>query len=450
MAKDKQREDGVGVCDKKPKKESPEIPHYDKHDIMPEFVTTPRKELPFGHITIRETSRRLAEEVLTSGRISSGKLVRRFEDEFAALIGVREAVAVSSGTDADTLALAALYDTGAERGDEVIVPALSFVATGHAVIHAGFTPVFVDIEPETLNIDPKRIEAVITDRTRAIMPVHLMGKPADMDTINDIAARHGLAVIEDAAQAHGARYKNRSVGSLGDMAAFSLYVAHVISTGEGGIITTNDESRAAVLRSLRAHGRACDCRVCQLNLASGYCPDRFQDGRDIRFVTRRLGFSSKMNELEAAIGLGCLEAYPEILKKRRANLHYVLDRFDRFSPWLTTIREENHERIGPHAVPVIVGREAPFSRDELMRHLEQNGIETRTLFEAMPTQCASFGYLGHAPGDFPVAEYVGENGIHIGVHDGLGIAEMQYFLDVLEKFVADYHGESNLPENNGR
>lgn len=420
------------------KKESPGIFDYGKHENMRKTDTRPRREIPFGHITIRETSRRLMEEVLASGRISSGRLVRRFEDEFAALIGVREAVAVATGTDADTLALAALYDTGAGRGDEVIVPALSFVATGHAVIHAGFTPVFVDIDPATLNIDPEKIEAAITGRTRAIMPVHLMGKPADMEAINNIAARHGLAVIEDAAQAHGALYQGKPIGSLGEMAAFSLYVAHVISTGEGGIITTNDESRAAVLRSLRAHGRACDCRVCRLNLASGYCPDRFQEGGDIRFVTRRLGFSSKMNEMEAAIGLGCLEAYPEILEKRRANLNYVLERFDRFSPWLTTIGEEKGERLGPHAVPVIAGPKAPFSRDELMRHLEKNGIETRTLFEAMPTQCASFRYLGHVPGDFPCAEYVGENGIHLGVHDGLGISEMQYFLDVLADFIEKF------------
>ena len=398
----------------------------------------PEKRLPFGNITIQDTSRRLIQEVLDSGRISSGRLVRLFEDRFAELIGVREAVAVSSGTDADVLALAVLYDYGARRGDQVIIPALSFVATGHAVMHAGFTPVFVDIDPDTLNIDADKIEAVITDRTRAVMPVHLMGKPADMDALRKIADRHDLYVIEDAAEAHGTLYKGQPAGSLGDMGAFSLYVAHLVSTGEGGIVTTNDEAMARILRSLRAHGRACDCKVCRLNVSSGYCPERFIDGSDIRFITRRVGFSSKMNELEAAVGLGAIDAYPATLEKRRANLMYVLDRFEQFAPWLTTIKEEPHERIGPHAIPIIVGKTARFSRNDLMRYLEENGIETRTLFESMPTQCASFRLCGHRPGTFPNAEYVGENGLHVGVHDGLGLAEMQYLLDALADFIEKF------------
>ncbi|MEW6076918.1 MAG: DegT/DnrJ/EryC1/StrS family aminotransferase [Thermodesulfobacteriota bacterium] len=399
-----------------------------------------KKHLPFGNITIQNISRRLIDEALAAGRISSGNLVRRFEERFAELVGVREAIAVSSGTDADILALSVLYDFGARRGDEVIIPALSFVATGHAVIHAGFTPVFVDIDPVSLNIDPEKIEAVITEKTRAIMPVHLMGKPADMVAIRKIADRYGLVVIEDAAQAHGALYKGKTAGSIGDMAAFSLYVAHLVTTGEGGIVTTDNESYAKILRSLRSHGRACDCRVCRLNVSSGYCPERFREGRDIRFVTRRPGFSSKMNELEAALGIGCLEAYPAILEKRRANLMFVLEHFEQFHPWLTTISEQADERIGPHAIPIIVGKEAPFSRNDLMRYLEENGIETRTLFEAMPTQCVSFAFLGHAPGDFPQAEYIGDNGLHVGVHDGLGIEEMQYLLDVLKRFTGRHHG----------
>jgi len=394
--------------------------------------------VPFGSITIQGLSRHLIQEALDSGRVSNGKLVRRFEDQFAELIGVKEAVAVGTGTDADTLAMAVLYDFGAERGDEVIIPALSFVATGHAVIHAGFTPVFVDIDPDTLNIDPSKIEAAITGKTRAIMPVHLMGKPADMDAIRQIAEQHNLYVIEDAAQAHGALYKGEPAGAMGGMAAFSLYVAHLISTVEGGIITTNDESFAKILRSLRSHGRACDCKICRLNVSSEYCPERFKNGTDIRFVTRRIGFSSKMNELEAAIGIGALEAYQTILEKRRANLLYVLERFEQFSPWLSTIKEEEGERIGPHAIPIIVGREARFSRNALMQYLEENGIETRTLFEAMPTQCASFKFRGYKPGEFPNAEYIGDNGLHVGVHDGLGLEEMQYLLDMLEKFIKQY------------
>ncbi len=393
--------------------------------------------IPFGTITITDTAKRLINECLETKRISCGRLVREFEDRFAGLLGVKEAVAVSSGTDADILALAVLHDFGAQRGDEVIVPALSFVATGNAVVHAGFTPVFVDIERETLNIDPARIEAAITSKTRAIMPVHLMGKPAEMDTINAIAKKHGLVVVEDAAEAHGALYKGKPAGSLGDLAAFSTYVAHIITTGEGGIITTNNEQYGDILRSLRSHGRNCTCKHCILNSGADYCAKRFKGvgGEDIRFTFDRIGYSCKMNELEAAIGIGAMEVYEDILKKRHDNLMHVLNRFDRFAPWLSTIKEEAHEQIGPHAIPIIINEGAPFTRAELTLHLEKNGIETRTLFVSMPTQCPGFEYLGYKLGQFPHAEYLGHHGLHIGVHQDVGIEEMEYVLAIIGSFI---------------
>ncbi|MBI5418804.1 MAG: DegT/DnrJ/EryC1/StrS family aminotransferase [Deltaproteobacteria bacterium] len=394
-------------------------------------------KVPFGTITISDLSKRLIEEILSTRRVSSGKYVRMLEEKFAGLVGAAEAVAVSSGTDALVLALATLHDFGASRGDEVIVPALSFVATGNAVLHAGFTPVFVDIRRDTLNIDPARIEEAITEKTRAIMPVHLMGKPADMDAISAIAARHGLTVIEDAAEAHGALYNGKPAGSLADLGAFSLYVAHIITSGEGGMVTAKREEYGDILRSLRSHGRTCSCKRCSLNTASGYCAKRFHGngGEDVRFVFDRIGYSCKMNELEAAIGLGAFELYREILDKRRCNLLHVLDRFGRFSPFLATIREEPWERIGPHAIPVVVQEEASFSRAELTHFLEAHGIETRTLFASMPTQCAGFAYLGYTPGEFPNAEYMGANGIHIGVHQDLGRKEMDYVLATIAAFL---------------
>lgn len=397
-----------------------------------------KRTIPFGTITITDTAKRLIAESLEAKRISCGRLVREFEDRFAGLLGVREAVAVSSGTDADILALAVLHDFGARRGDEVIVPALSFVATGNAVVHAGFTPVFVDIERETLNIDPDKIEAAITSRTRAIMPVHLMGKPAEMDTINAIAKKHGLLVVEDAAEAHGALYKGRPAGSLADLAAFSTYVAHIITTGEGGVITTSREDYGDILRSLRSHGRNCTCKRCVMNVdTETYCAKRFrgEGGEDVRFSFDRIGYSCKMNELEAAIGIGAMEVYEDILTKRRDNLMYVLSRFDRFSPWLSTIKEESHERIGPHAIPIIINEGAPFTRAELTHYLETNGIETRTLFVSMPTQCPGFEYLGYALGQFPNAEYMGYNGLHIGVHQDVGIEDMEYVLNIIAGFI---------------
>jgi len=396
-----------------------------------------KEKIPFGTITITDKAKRLINEALGQKRLSSGRMVREFEKQFASLHGVREAVAVSTGTDADALALAVMYDYGAQRGDEVIVPALSFVATGNAVLHAGFTPVFVDIERGTLNINPALIEKAITSRTKAIMPVHLMGKPAAMDEIMGIARKHQLFVVEDAAEAHGAEYKGKKIGTIGDMAAYSLYVAHIITTVEGGIIITDDEKKAEILRSLRSHGRACKCATCTLNTKGGYCAKRFNNPAktDIRFVFERHGFSAKMNEMEAAIGLGSLDLFDEIVEKRRHNLFAMSEVVNRYSEFMYTIREEKYEKIGPHALPIILRETAPFTRDEIVMYFEKNGIDSRNLFQSMPTECAGFNFLGYKYGDFPETEYVTGHGIHIGVHQDIKDKQISYLDRTINDFI---------------
>lgn len=396
--------------------------------------------VPFGTISVTEKSKRIIREILELNRLSSGNYVREFEKRFAEIVGVKHAVAVSTGTDAVALSLAVLYDFGAKRGDEIIVPALSFVATGNAVLQAGFTPVFVDIDHQTLNIDPGQIEDAITEKTLAIVPVHLMGKPADMDAINAIAKKHNLYVIEDAAEAHGAVYKGRNVGTLGDIAAYSLYVAHIITTIEGGIVTTNNSEFAEILRSLRDHGRACKCESCVMNTASVYCAKRFQygDHTDIRFMFERIGFSSSMNELEAAIGIGNLDFYFDILHKRRENLYYFLEQFKKFHPSLVTIKKQAYEELGPHALPIIIRESTGFTRNQLVKHLEERGIGTRSLFSSMPTQCPGFSFLGYKLGDFPNAEYIGNYGIHVAVHQDLSREDCDYVINTVERFLKTY------------
>lgn len=403
------------------------------------FSSKRKMQISFGTVSVASHSKKLIKQILNSNRLSNGRYVRDFEKRFACLVGTKEAVAVSSGTDADALALAVLHDFGAKWGDEIIVPALSFVSTGNAVLQAGFKPVFVDIERKTLNIDPSRIEQAITKKTKAIMPVHLMGKPADMDTITSLAKKYRLYVIEDAAEAHGATYKDKKVGSLGDMAAFSLYLAHIITTIEGGVVTTNNIKFAEIIRSLRNHGRACKCKICIINTNSSYCPKRFgyKDRTDIRFIFERIGFSSKMNELEAAIGIGNLEIYPTILNKRKKNLYYLMEKFKKFSPYITTIKKEPYEEIGPHAFPIIIQEKAKFTRNQLVDYLAKRGIDSRSLFSSMPTQCAGFEFLGYKRGNFPHAEYIGNNGIHIGIHQDLDKKECDYFIDTLEQFLSE-------------
>ncbi|HCJ67037.1 MAG TPA: DegT/DnrJ/EryC1/StrS family aminotransferase [Elusimicrobia bacterium] len=393
---------------------------------------------PFGTITITEKTKKLMKRILDTGMVSGGKHVREFENRFAELIGTKEAIALSSGTDADALALAVFYDFGAQRNDEIIVPALSFAATGNAVLQSGFKPVFVDIERKTLNVDPSRIEERITEKTRAIMPVHLMGKPAEMDEINKIAKKYNLYVIEDAAEAQSALYKGKNIGTLGDMSAFSLYIAHIISTIEGGIITTNNSEFAEILRSLRAHGRACKCKTCVLNVNSRYCSKRFKYNTDVRFIFERIGFSAKMNELEAAVGLGYLGIYPEIFKKRKQNFLYIREKFRKFTPYLVTINPKPYEEMAPYAFPIILQEGTKFTRDELVAYLEKNGIDTRSLFLSMPTQCPGFKFLGYKLGDFPEAEYIGNNGLHIGVHQDITKEHIDYFIALVEKFLEEY------------
>ncbi|MGD8352319.1 MAG: DegT/DnrJ/EryC1/StrS family aminotransferase [Nitrospirota bacterium] len=392
-------------------------------------------KIPYGVRSVTPRAKELIREALEAESPLGGQLVREFEKRFAGLAGTREAVAVSSGTDALALALAVLYDYGAGRGDEVIVPALSFVATGNAVLQAGFTPVFVDIERETLNIDPSKMELAVTDKTRALAPVHIMGKPADMDPIMALADKYDLLVVEDAAQAHGAQYKGRNAGTLGHMAAYSTSAAHVISTVQGGVVATDNEDYAEILRSLRSNGRAVRLKA----PADASCDKRFKprEAGERRFAFDRAGFSAGMNDLEAAVGLGSLEAFDEVLEKRRRNLLYLVREFENFQPYISTIREEPHERISPHGLPVIVTEAAKFTRDELVEHLEESGIEAKNLFQSMPTQCAGFSFLGRECGEFPNAEYMGLQGLLLGVHQGLGRGDCDYVLDKVAEFLEE-------------
>lgn len=371
-------------------------------------------QVPFGTVSITDHAVGLINKALESKWVTRGKYVQEFEEKFAALFGVGYAVAVSSGTDADAVACATLYDEGAERGDEIIVPALTFVATANAVVQAGFRPVFVDVDRNTLNMNPERIADVITPKTRAIMPVHLMGKPAPMDQIMELARTHHLKVIEDAAEAHGAEYRGQKIGTIGAMAAFSLYAAHIVTTIEGGIILTNSQKLAGAMQSLRNHG--------MVN----------------KFEFSRIGFSAKMNELEAAVGLGNIEIFEEILGKRRRNLLYLIDLFKEFEEYFITLHEEEYEKIGPHAFSIILKENLPFTKEAFVEFLDQEGIDSRNLFYSIPTQCPSYHYLGHKLGEFPEAEYCANNGTHIGIHQDIELNQLDYVAEVVKKFLKQY------------
>lgn len=366
----------------------------------------------FGDLIIGDTAKKYFQKIFDKNWASEGDNVREFEEKFAKKFGYKHAIATSSGTDADIDCCASLYDFGANRGDEIITPALSFVATTNSILAAGFIPKFVDIDLESLNIDPSKIEDAITDKTRAIMVVHTMGKPCEMDSILKIAKSYNLKVIEDACEAHGATYKGRDVGTIGDMGTFSFYTAHQIVCGEGGMAVTDDDKLAGIIRSVKSHGRP---------------------PGSIYFDFQRVGFNSKMNDLEAALGLESIELFDEHFNKRKNNLCKLLELTKDISKYCYFIKEENYEKISPHAFPLVL-KDEKYDRERLYKYLESKGIQCKTLFGCLPTQHNAFKFLKYKYGQFPVAEYVGNNGLHFGCHQYMTEDDLIFIKNALEEY----------------
>ncbi len=371
----------------------------------------------FGHIEIGHRARSLIEESFQRNWVSAGEYTKKFEEIFSSTFSYRYAVAVSSGTSACFAALAALHEYGATWGDEVIVPALSFVATANAVLAAGFKPVFVDIRRETLNMDPQKIEAAITPKTRAILVVHTMGKPCDMDSICQIKDKHGLILLEDCCEAHGAKYKGNFVGNFGFAGMFSFYAAHLVCSGEGGMIVTQDDQFVKFLRSIRSHGRP--------------------DGSDY-FQFDRFGLNCKMNDLEAALGIEGMENFQAIFDRRKKNLAYLLKQNQDLRHLLYLLEEAPHEVISPHAFPLVIREDIPIDQHHISSYLQEAGVQVKTLFGSLPTQHRAFKFLGYREGDFPESEYVGKKGLHFGCHQYLNQKELDYVSEHLHTYFRKY------------
>ena len=367
--------------------------------------------IPFGKLKISPTCMHYIHKALAQNWVTEGDNVREFEQAFTQRFGYKHAIATSSGTDANIISCASLYEFGARRGDEIIVPALTFAASANSILAAGFIPKFVDIEIETLNIDSSKIEAAITGKTKAIMAVHLMGKPCEMGAILKIALAHNLRIIEDACEAHGATYKGRVVGSIGNMGTFSFYVAHIVVAGEGGMVVTNNDRIASVVRSIKSHGRP---------FGSTY------------FDFQRIGFNSRMNELTAAIGLGDIEQFDRIFSKRKNNRHQLLELTKELSDYFYVPTEETYEKVSPHAFPLVL-KDPKHNRNKLYQYLESKGIQCKTLFGSLPTQHKAFDFMGYI-NKFPVAEYVGQNGLHFGIHQYLTGDDLVYIAETLRRY----------------
>ena len=338
---------------------------------------------------------------------SSGKYLDRFEAGFAEFCGVRHAVACSNGTTALHLALVAL---GVGPGDEVIVPTLTFVATANTVTYCGAQPVFVDAEPDTWTIDPASIEAKITPRTKGIIVVHLFGQPADMDPINALARRHGLFVLEDAAQAHGAEYRGRRAGALADIATFSFFGNKIVTTGEGGMVVTDDDAIAGRMRLFRTHGMD---------------PNR-------RYWHPVIGYNYRMTNLTAAIGLAQLERVDWQLERRRELAAWYREELGGVDV-LTCQGEKPWARHVWWMFSVLVS-ESAADRDGVMDAMRRRGIETRPFVHPLHTLPP---YLEASQGQtFPVAEAIARSGINLPTFTGLTRAQVRQVGDALLECLA--------------
>jgi perosamine synthetase len=351
-------------------------------------------------------------QVIASGWLSQGPKVLEFERQFADRVGSADAVATTSCTTALALAL---HVSGVGPGDEVVVPSLSFIATANAVWHCGATPVFADIDPRTYNLDPQAAERAITSRTKAIMPVHQLGLPADMDAFLELAERRDLVVVEDAACAIGATYKDRPIGSLGTLACFSLHPRKVITTGEGGMIAVDDPALAARMRRLRGHGMDAS------DLAR-------HSARDVVVETYpERAWNLRMTDVQAALGLCQLEALDHILERRRvlaerytdalAGLAHLEAPYD--PPSVSRTWQSYCVRVGPGA---------PVGRTELMRLLLADGIATR---RGVMTIHREASYGDQPRRDLPHTEAASDSTLMLPLFPDLDEADQDRVIDAL-------------------
>ncbi|MDD5178463.1 MAG: aminotransferase class I/II-fold pyridoxal phosphate-dependent enzyme [Candidatus Nanoarchaeia archaeon] len=344
-------------------------------------LANPIKNIPVAEIFLDGNELEYLSDCLNTNWISSaGEYIKRFEEEFSSFIGCRYGVATANGTDALHLALASL---DIKEGDEVIIPSLTFIATANAVRYCNATPVFVDSEKMSWNLDPKKIEEKITPRTRAIIPVHLYGNPCDISEIMKIAKKHNLYIIEDSAEAHGAEYENKKTGSFGHISCFSFYGNKIITTGEGGMCLTNDEAISERMKYLRDHGMS----------------------KEKRYWHDSIGFNFRMTNMQAAIGLAQLEKVNKLIDKKIENAkHYNKNLCNVKGITLppTTPMSKNVYWM----YTILVEDEFPISKEELVEKLRQNGIDTRPAFypiTIMPPY--------ETKERFPVAEEISKKGL---------------------------------------
>ncbi len=350
--------------------------------------------------------------VLRSKWLAHGPLVEEFEKLFASYVGSKHAIAVVNGTQALKLILQSI---GIGPGDEVIVPCFTFIATANVVIGLGAKPVFVDIYEDTYTINVERVVEAITPRTRAIIAVHLFGHPADMRALREIAEDYKLVLVEDAAQAHGASTPEGMVGSLGDAAAFSFYATKNMTTGEGGMITTNSDAIAFRIRMLRNHGQT------------------------EKYLHVCYGENYRMTSIQAAIGIVQLRKLDKMNEARRRNAHYLTSRLKPLG-FITPIEKPGYKHVYHQYVVRVVESKVGITRDTLRRELEKRGIETAIHYPSPIPDQPFYRALGYPPSRLlcPTALKVSKEVMSLPVHPCLSREDLEFMVNAIREVIEGY------------
>ena len=370
---------------------------------------------------------------LLSTYVTMGAQTRRFEELCSRHFGFEHGVMVNSGSSANLLAVAALVNPVTKNrlqpGDEVIVPALSWSTTVWPLIQCGLVPVIIDVDPDTLNLDLDEMRRAIGPKTRAVMPVHVYGNPCDMDGLMEIARQHRLIVIEDCCEALGAQYRGKSVGQFGDVATFSFYYSHHITTLEGGICHTNDFELAETMRILRAHGW-----VRETQGRENY--EAQHPEIDPRFLFVNIGYNLRPTELQASFGpiqLQKLEKFVAIRADNAAYWRKTMAPFEKYFRFQTPTPHGRHSWFG---FPMVIRPDAPFTPAEFRAHLKQHSIENRPLIAGNIARQPALKLFPHrVSGDLRESNLVMSHGFTFGNHQGVNEAARAYVVEVMTKFL---------------
>ena len=389
------------------------------------------KKITIGRLKISSKAKHYVNEALNKNRLSYGPFTRRFENLFASIHEVPYAIASNSGTSALHVALAALKEVYKwPDNSEVIIPATTFVATANTVMHNKLKPVFVEVDPTYYEIEPENILKKITKKTRAIIPVHLFGQPADMKPIMEIAKDKNLRVIEDSAETMLARYRGKFVGSFGDIGCFSTYVAHLLPTGVGGFNTTKNPELAIILRSLINHGR--DSIYLTIDDDDKASKKKLNLIIEKRFSFVRLGHSFRITELESAIGLAQLEnEFHKNIEKRRKNakiLNSLLKDLEDILQLPETRPGNEHSFM---MYPMVLKN---MKKKGLVQYLEHRGIETRDLLPLI-NQPVYKKELKINPKDYPISKWIIDSGFYVGCHEDLTYNDLKYISSNIHNYL---------------